>query len=80
MIGDDVTYNLEFKLPSISEHFHLPINPAAMDINHDAAAHSKIHQAPLKPKKSKIPWTEEEDIMLLQMWDEGIYLLFVGFL
>ncbi len=71
MIGDDVTYNLEFKLPSISEHFHLPINPAAMDINHDAAAHSKIHQAPLKPKKSKIPWTEEEDIKLLQMWDEG---------
>ncbi|KAH8744635.1 hypothetical protein BGZ57DRAFT_718339, partial [Hyaloscypha finlandica] len=24
-IGDDVTYNLEFKLPSISEHLHLPI-------------------------------------------------------
>jgi hypothetical protein len=23
----------------------------------------------LKPKKSKIPWTEEEDIKLLQMWD-----------
>jgi hypothetical protein len=42
-IGDDVTYNLEFKLPSISEHFHLPINPAALDVNHDAAAHSKIH-------------------------------------
>ncbi|KAH8782183.1 hypothetical protein BGZ57DRAFT_744214, partial [Hyaloscypha finlandica] len=59
-IGDDVTYNLEFKLPSISEHFHLPIHPKALDINYDAAAHSKIHQAPLKPKKSKVPWTEEE--------------------
>jgi hypothetical protein len=70
-IGDDVTYNLEFKLPSISEHFHLPINPAALDVNHDAAAHSKIHQAPLKPKKSKVPWTEEEDVKLLQMWNEG---------
>jgi len=33
-IGDDVTYNLEFKLPSISEHLHLPINPAALDIKH----------------------------------------------
>jgi hypothetical protein len=68
-IGDNVTYNLEFKLPSISEHFYLPIHPKALDINHDAAAHSKIHQAPLKPKKSK--WTEEEDIKLLQMWNEG---------
>jgi hypothetical protein len=46
--------NLEFKLPSISEHFHLPINPVALDINHDAAAHTKIYQALLKPKKSKI--------------------------
>jgi hypothetical protein len=70
-IWDDTTYNLKFKLPSISEHFHLPINPAALDINHDAGAHSKIHRAPLKPKKNKIPWTEEEDIKLLQMWNEG---------
>jgi hypothetical protein len=70
-IGDDVTYNLEFKLPSISEHFHLPINLAVLDINHDAATHSKIHQAPLKPKRSKVPWTEEEDAQLLRMWNEG---------
>jgi len=69
-IGDDVTYNLEFKLPSISEHFHLPIDPKALDINHDAAAHSKIHQAPLKPKKSKVSWVED-DIKLAQMWNEG---------
>ncbi|KAJ8058596.1 hypothetical protein OCU04_012773 [Sclerotinia nivalis] len=54
-IGDDTTYNFEFKLPSISEHFHLPINSAALNIHHDAAAHFKICQAPLKPKKSKIP-------------------------
>src|SRR5207248_2272366 len=26
-IRDDVTYNLEFKLPSISEHFHFPTDP-----------------------------------------------------
>jgi hypothetical protein len=69
-IGDDVTYNLEFKLPSISEHFHLPIDPKALDINHDAAAHSKIHQAPLKPKKSKVSWVKD-DIKLAQMWNEG---------
>jgi len=65
-----VTYNLEFKLPPISKHFHLPINSGALDINHDDAAHSKIYQAPLMPKKSKVPWTEEEDAKLLQMWNE----------
>ena len=70
-IGDNVTYDLEFELPLISEHFHLPINPGALDINHDATAHSKIHQAPLKPKKSKVPWIEEEDAKLLRMWNEG---------
>jgi hypothetical protein len=57
-IGDDVTYNLEFKLPSISEHFHLPINSTALDINHDVVAHSKIYQAPLMPKKSKSLWAK----------------------
>jgi hypothetical protein len=69
-IGDDVTYNLEFKLPSISQHSHLTINPAALDTNHDAAAHSQIHQAPLKPKKSRVSWVED-DIKLAQMWNEG---------
>jgi hypothetical protein len=46
-------------------------NPEALDINHDAAAHSKIHHAPLKPKKSKVPWTKEEDAKLLQMRNDG---------
>jgi len=69
-IGDDVTYNLEFKLPSISQHSHLTINPAALDINHNVAEHSKIHQAPLKPKKSRVSWVED-DIKLAQMWNEG---------
>jgi uncharacterized protein YqjF (DUF2071 family) len=81
-----MTYNLKFKLPSISEHLHLPINPAALDTcsskktpakaptHHDAAAHSKIHQAPLKPKKGRAKWTKwttEEDATLLQMRNEG---------
>jgi hypothetical protein len=82
-IGDDVTYNLEFTLPSISEHLHLPIDPEALDIcsskeapakaptHHDAAAHSKIHQAPLQPKKRRVKWTPEEDEKLLQMRNDG---------
>jgi hypothetical protein len=63
-IGDNVTYNLKFKLPSISEHLHLSIDPEALDIcsskgalakvptHHDVAAYSKTRQAPLQPKKS----------------------------
>jgi hypothetical protein len=83
-IGDDVTYNLEFKLPSISEQLHLPIDPKALDIfpskealakvpiYHGAAAHSKIHQAPLQPKKKRkhVKWTTEEDATVLKMRDE----------
>jgi hypothetical protein len=82
-IGDNVTYNLEFKLPSISEQLHFPIDPQALDIfpnqkapakvptNHDAATHSKIHQSPLQPKKRKhVKWTSEEDATLLKMKDE----------
>jgi hypothetical protein len=81
-----VTFNLEFKLPSISEHFQLPINPAAFDIcssrealakvqtHPEAAAHSKVHQAPLKPKKGRAKWTKwttEEDTTLRQMKNDG---------
>ena len=85
-IGDDVTYNLEFKLPSISEHLHLPIDPKALDIcssreapakvltHHEGAAHSKVHQAPLKVKKERAKWTKwttEEDATVLQMKNDG---------
>jgi len=85
-IGDDVTFNLEFKLPSISEHLHLPIDPKALDIcsskeapakvptHHEAAAHSKTRQAPLKPRKGRAKWTKwttEEDATLLQMKNHG---------
>ena len=82
-IGDKVTYNLEFKLPSTSEHLHLPIHPEALDIcpskegrlkvpiTHDAAANSKIDQAPLQPEKKRVRWTTAEDATLLQMRNDG---------
>jgi hypothetical protein len=77
IVGDDVTYNLEFKLLSISEH--LPIDSKALDISsskeapakvptyHEAAAHSKTRQAPLqsKNKRKYVKWTPEEDATLL---------------
>jgi hypothetical protein len=66
-----------FKLPSTPEHLRLPIDPNALDINHDAAAHSQIHQVPLKPKKSKVSWVED-DIKLAQMWNEGRSYIFAA--
>jgi hypothetical protein len=79
-----MTYNLEFKLLSISEHLHLPIDPKALDTcsskealakvptHYNAAAHSKIHQAPLQPKKKwkHVKWIAEEDATVLKMRDE----------
>jgi hypothetical protein len=69
--GSETTYNLEFKLPSISGHLHLPIDLKALDINHDAATHSKIHQAPLQPKKRRVKWTPEEEATLFNIWNDG---------
>jgi hypothetical protein len=82
-IGDDITYNLEFKLPSIWEHLYLPINSEALDIcpsrkalakspvPHEASVYSKIRQAPLQPQKKRVRWTPEEDATLLQMRSDG---------
>jgi hypothetical protein len=67
-----VTYNVEFKLLSILEHLHLPIDSKALDIcfnkealvkastYHDVIIHSKIHQALLKSKKSKVSWIKDD--------------------
>jgi hypothetical protein len=79
-----MTYNLEFKLPSISEHLRLLINanadiysskeaPANDPTHHEAIAHSKARQAPFQPKKKRkhIEWTPEEDATLLQMKKDG---------
>ncbi len=65
-IRDDVTHNLKFKLPLISEHLRLLIDPNVLDINHNAAK----QQAPLKPKKSKVLWVED-DIELVHIWNKG---------
>jgi len=46
--------------------------PANVPTHHDAAAHSKIYQAPLQPKKKRkhVKWTTEEDAKVLKMRDE----------
>jgi len=82
-IGSETTYNLEFKLPCISECLNLPINskalhicsgreaPAKVTIPHEAAAHSKTYPAALRPQIKRAPWTWEEDATVLKMRNEG---------
>jgi hypothetical protein len=76
------TYNLEFKLPSISEHLNLPINPEALDIcsSKEAiakaaipgdVAHSRIYPTALRPQIKRAPWTAEEDVKVLEIRENG---------
>jgi hypothetical protein len=81
-IGDDVTYNLEFKLPSIDPKAldicsgretpaRVPTHHEAAPIRHEAATHSKIYPAALQPQIKRAPWTPKEDATLLKMRNEG---------
>jgi len=63
-IGNETTYNLEFKLPCREA-------PAKAAIPNEAAAHSKIYPAALRPQIKRAPWTPEEDVTLLKMRNEG---------
>jgi hypothetical protein len=58
--------------------------PEVLDINHDAAAHSKIHQAPLQSeknyqvppvtlqaKRTRVAWTDKENREILEMKGKG---------
>jgi hypothetical protein len=67
-IGSEITYNLEFKLPCILGRLNMLINPEALDIcssrevpakaatPHEAAAHSKMYLAELRPQIKLAPW------------------------
>jgi hypothetical protein len=82
-IGNETTYNLEFKLSCISGRLNLPINPEALDIcssrealaraaiPHEAAAHFKVYPAAVWPRIKCAPWTPEEDATLLRVRNEG---------
>lgn len=82
-IGDDITFNLEFKFPPVSQRLDIPIDPellgmcsgtetsANVAIPHEAAAYSKIRQAPLRPQKKRVRWTPEEDATVLEMRNDG---------
>ncbi|TVY87442.1 hypothetical protein LAWI1_G006801, partial [Lachnellula willkommii] len=78
-IGDDVTYNLEFKLAidfgtlSLTE-WHWTSVLRERPRQRFRPITRLVHQAPLKPKKGRAKWTKwttEEDATLLQMKNDG---------
>ena len=81
-IGNNTTYNLEFQLPHIPDHLHLPIpsealgngsdkeTPAEASTLHHAMAHSKMYPAALRSRVKRVRWTPEEDATILKMREE----------
>jgi hypothetical protein len=82
-IGNKTTYNLEFQLPHIPEHLHLPILSEALGMRsnketsaeaaspHTAGAHSKMHFAAPRPQIKRVRWAPEEDATILKMREDG---------
>jgi hypothetical protein len=82
-IGNDTTYNIEFKMPCIFGPLYLSIDPEilAMDssaetsadatIPHKVVAHSEEHPTALRTQVKRQRWTPEEDAKVLQMKKDG---------
>jgi hypothetical protein len=83
MIGSTTMYNLEFQLPHIPEHFHLPIpadalgngsdqeRAAAATTSPNAMACSKVSPAALRPRRKCVKWEPKENETILKMKGEG---------
>lgn len=82
-IGNDTTYHLEFKLPCISQYLHLPLPPDALGasssvgtsanaaISDNAVTHSRVRPATVRRQTTRRPWTQEEDMRVLNMKEDG---------
>jgi hypothetical protein len=82
-IGNETTYNLEFQLSHVPEHFHLPVLSEALGIcsnketsteaatPHNIVAHSKVHPAISQRKRKHVRWTPEENETIREMREEG---------
>lgn len=82
-IGNETMYNLEFTLPRILDHVHLPIpsealsngsneeTPAEVGTLHNAMAHSKVYPAASQSRLKRVRWTPEEDAEMVRMKEDG---------
>jgi hypothetical protein len=81
-IGTEIMYNLEFKLPCISERLHLPVSVEALGTactqdmpptpiaRHQVPSQSKICTLPLGPR-TRLGWIPEDDRRLIDMKKNG---------
>ncbi|CZR65235.1 uncharacterized protein PAC_15135 [Phialocephala subalpina] len=81
-IGNETTYNLEFQLPHVPEHLHLPVLSEALGMRsnkdtsaeaatpHDAGAHSKMYPTAVRPRIKRLRWTPEEDVTIVKMRED----------
>jgi hypothetical protein len=83
IIRNETTYNLEFKLPCMSECLSLPMIVESLDIGsnqeepvnlatrHKTPSYSKTRAATSRQQKKRALWTLEEDTTLRTMRNDG---------
>ncbi|KAH7306050.1 hypothetical protein BKA65DRAFT_415444 [Rhexocercosporidium sp. MPI-PUGE-AT-0058] len=79
----ETTYNLEFQLPHVPKHLHLPVLSEALGMHfnketfaeavtpHNIVAHSKVCPVTLQSKRKRVLWEPEENETILKMKKEG---------
>lgn len=77
-IGNNATYNLEFRLQDVPEQLHLPILSEVLGVDTFAEAssplnmvHSKLHSARSQAKRKHVPWELKEHETILRMKKDG---------
>jgi hypothetical protein len=77
-IGNDTTYNLEFRLQDVPEQLHLPILSEALGIGEvpqtvppRGILHSRVQPAKLRAKGKRVRWEPEEHEMIERMKEDG---------
>ncbi|QSZ31862.1 hypothetical protein DSL72_001431 [Monilinia vaccinii-corymbosi] len=77
-IGNDTTYNLEFRLQDVPEQLHLPILSEALGISEVAQSvpprsipHSRVQPARLRAKGKRVRWEPEEHETIVRMKKDG---------
>ncbi|TGO43913.1 hypothetical protein BCON_0735g00040 [Botryotinia convoluta] len=77
-IGNNTTYNLEFRLQDVLEQLHLPILSEALGISEvpqtmppRGIPHSRVQPAKLRAKGKRVRWEPEEHETIERMKEDG---------
>jgi hypothetical protein len=76
-IGNKIIYNLEFKLPCISERLNLPVEACGSDVDMSATPTTRLRAPYFKVStlasraQTKVGWKPEDDTRLVNMKNGG---------